>query len=286
MNRRNSKSQIPGNFILITLTIIGVVLLFVNYALGFNGGPLKTVANYVFVPMQRGLDFVGSSISSGNEDAKSRAELLKENEELRAENDELTTRVTNLQLQQTELDDLLTLFELQSTYSEYDSVGAHVVAKGTSNWFSTFTIDKGTADGIKEDMNVIAGSGLVGIVTSAGTHYSTVRSIIDDTSNVSAMVLDTDDICIVSGSLRLMTESNMISIESLEDADNSVNVGATIVTSNISDKYLPGLLIGYVDSLEESSGGLTKTGTMTPVVDFKHLKNVLVIKETKETQDQ
>ena len=285
MNRRNSRSSIPGNFILIFLTIVCIVLLFINYATGFTGGPLMTVANYVFVPMQRGMDYVGNSISSSNEEAKTRSELLEENEQLRAQVDELTTRLTDIQLQQTELDELLTLYDLDSTYKEYKMTGAHVIARGMSNWFSTFTIDKGTSDGIKKDINVLAGSGLVGIVTQAGQHYSTVRAVIDDTNNISAMILDTDDNCIVSGNLKMMTESSMIALSALEDKEDKVKSGDAVVTSNISDKYLPGLLIGYVNELEIDSSGLTKSGTMTPVVDFKHLRDVLVILETKETSD-
>ncbi len=285
MNRRNSRINIPGSFILIVLTIFCIVLLFINYATGFTGGPLVTAANYLFVPMQRGVDYIGSSISASNEEAKTRSELIEENEQLKATVDELTNRLTSIQLAQTELDELLTLYELDSTYKEYKTTGAHVIAKGTSNWFSTFTIDKGKADGIKKNMNVIAGSGLVGIITMAGQHYSTVRAVIDDTNNVSAMILDTDDNCIVSGSLKLMTESGMIELAALEDSENKVATGDAVVTSNISDKYLPGILIGYVNELETDSSGLTKSGTMTPVVDFKHLKDVLVILETKKTGD-
>ena len=285
MNRKGNRTSIPGNFILITLTIICIVLLFINYATGFAGGPLMTVANYIFIPMQRGIDFVGNSISSSSEDAKTRSQLLAENDQLHAQVDELTTRITNMQLQQTELSDLLELYELDSSYKEYQTTGAHVVARGASNWFSTFTIDKGTADGVTDHMNVIAGSGLVGIVTRAGIHYSTVRSIIDDSNNVSAMILNTDDNCIVSGSIRLMTESNMIALSTLQDDDDEVSMGAAVVTSNISDKYLPGILIGYVDALNKDANGLTKSGTITPVVDFKHLKDVLIILETKRTRD-
>lgn len=80
-----------------------------------------------------------------------------------------------------------------------------MIGKGTSNWFNTFTIDKGSKDGIKVDMNVIAGSGLVGIVTDVGKNYAVVRAIIDDTSNVSGMILSNNDNCIVSGNLKSMT---------------------------------------------------------------------------------
>ncbi len=280
--RRRGNVNIPSNFILIALTIFCIVLLFVNYSTGFSGGPLKTVANYIFVPMQRGLDYVGGRISVSNEDAKSREELIAENEALQSENEQLRLQLTNTQLQQSELDDLLELYDLNATYSQYPTTAAHVIAKGASNWYNTFTIDKGTSDGIKKNMNVIASGGLVGIVTEAGRDYAIVRSIIDDSNNVSSMIVETQDNCIVSGSLELMTESNMIALSGLEDETDSVASGSTVVTSNISSNYLPGILIGYVDSLEGDKNDLTKSGTITPVVDFKHLNTVLVITQIKE----
>ena len=73
--------------------------------------------------------------------------------------------------------------------------------KNSGNWFNTFTIDKGSNDGIEVDMNVMAGSGLVGIVTDVGPNYAKVTSIINDTSKVSGMVTTTSDNLIVSGSL-------------------------------------------------------------------------------------
>jgi rod shape-determining protein MreC len=175
------------------------------------------------------------------------------------------------------------LYDLDQQYADYETTGAHVIAKGTSNWFDTFTIDKGSDDGIEVNMNVIAGSGLVGIVTEVGPGYSVVKSIINDSSAVSAMILDTSDNCIISGDLESMTSSNTILLSNLEDTEDSVSEGTSVVTSNISNKYLPGILIGYVTDIESDANGLTKSGTITPVVDFKHLQDVLVILETKET---
>lgn len=283
MRRSNGQSRMPSKYFLTIMTIICIMLLFVSYATDFSGGPLQTIANYIFVPMQKGLNYVGESISVSSEDAKSKEELIAENEDLQAQVDSLTTQLTNTQLQQTELDDLRELYQLDQSYTDYDTTGAHVIAKGTSNWFDTFTIDKGSKDGIKENMNVIAGSGLVGIVTEVGKNYAVVRSIIDDTNNFSGMVVNSEDNCIISGSLKTMTEDNQILLTDLEDPDNNVSIGNSIVTSNISDKYLPGILVGYITQLEEDTNKLTKSGTVTPVVDFKHLQNVLVILEVKDT---
>ncbi|MBQ7678123.1 MAG: rod shape-determining protein MreC [Lachnospiraceae bacterium] len=233
--------------------------------------------------MQRGLDYVGSRISISSADAKSREELLAENAALVEENEQLRTQLTNTQLQQAQLDDLLKLYEISATYGEYPTTGAHVIAKGASNWYDTFTIDKGSFDGIKVNMNVIASGGLVGIVTETGENFSIVRSLIDDSNSISAMIVETGDNCIVSGNLEMMNESNMIELSGLEDPDDEVEAGNAVVTSNISSNYVPGLLIGYVDSLSGDKNDLTKSGQITPVVDFKHLNTVLVITKVKET---
>ena len=281
MNRR-AKINIPPRVLFYILVIICAMLLALNYVTGFSGGVLKSVSNYIFVPMQKGIDIVGASILETGESAKTKEELIAENEALSIQVSELTTQLTNMQLQQKELERLTGLFELASDYQQYETTGARVIARGNSNWFSTFTIDKGSSDGIKVDMNVIAGSGLVGIVTSVGPNYAVVRSVIDDSSNVSGMILDTSDNCIVSGDLRMMTDSNMIGLSELSDDDDEVQIGTAVVTSNISSKYLPGILIGYVSDLKKDANDLTKSGTITPVVDFMHLQEVLVIMETKE----
>ncbi len=281
--KRRGKSSFPSKYILLLLTVVCIMLLFAGYATGYAGEPVRTICNYVFVPMQKGLDYVGESISINSDDTKTKEQLIAENEQLQEQIDELSTQLTNTRLQQSELDTLRELYDLDQTYADYKTTGAHVIGKGTSNWFNTFTIDKGSKDGIKVDMNVIAGSGLVGIVTDVGKNYAVVRSIIDDTSNVSGMILSNNDNCIVSGNLKSMTESNMITFSNLEDSEDKVSTGDSVVTSNISDKYLPGLLIGYVTDITEDNNNLTKSGKITPVVDFKHLQDVLVITQLKET---
>ena len=65
--------------------------------------------------------------------------------------------------------------------------------------------------------------------------------------------------------------------------DAKVSEGDMVVTSNISSKFMPGILIGYIKSVENDSNNLTKTAYLTPVVDFAHLDTVLVIKQKKVT---
>ena len=195
--------------------------------------------------------------------------------------DTLTAENSKLVLDKEELERLQELLDLKEEYSEYDSVGARVISKGSGNWFNTFTIDKGTGDGISVDCNVMSGAGLVGIVTAVGPNWSTVRAIIDDNSNVSAMISTTSDTCIIAGNLALIDEGTL-SLVKLTDDNNHVHVGDKVVTSNISEKYLPGILIGYISELNNDANNLTKSGTVTPVVDFRHLQEVLVIRTLKQ----
>ena len=68
----------------------------------------------------------------------------------------------------------------------------------------------------------------------------------------------------------------------MENNDNTIVIGDQVVTSHISDKYLQGILIGYVREVSVDSNNLTRSGYITPAVDFKNLQEVLVITETKE----
>ena len=134
-------------------------------------------------------------------------------------------------------------------------------------------------------MNVITGRGLAGIITEVGPNYAKVRAIIDDTSSVSGMVLSTSDNCIIKGNLQTMDERQMITFSNLKDTDNKVAVGDQVVTSYISSEYVQGLLIGYISEIHVNSNNLTKSGLITPVVDFEHVKHVLVITDMKTTTE-
>jgi rod shape-determining protein MreC len=207
-------------------------------------------------------------------------ELQAENDALKAEINDLTMKINLLQLDKEELTRLRELYKLDEYYSDYQMIGARVTSNDSGNWFSSFVIDKGKNDGIKVDMNVMAEGGLVGIVTEVGPNWARVRSIIDDASNVSALVLSTSDTCIVNGDLTLMQEGK-IRFEQLPNNDTEIKSGEPVVTSHISNKYLQGILIGYINEVHEDANNLTRSGYMIPAVDFQHLQEVLVITSTK-----
>lgn len=278
--KKNNQSSFSSKYMLLTLAVICVLLMGLSLITDKVNGPLRTVANFTIVPMQKGINTLGMWMSDLTQNMETMKELREKNKILQAEIDELTIKNNMLQQEKHELDRLRELYALDIQYGDYKKVGAHVTANDTGNWFSSFVIDKGKNDGIKVDMNVMAGTGLVGIVTEVGPNWARVRSIIDDVSNVSALVLSTSDTCIVNGDLTLMQDGK-IRFEQLPNNGTELEAGEQIVTSHISSKYLPGITIGYISEVHVDANNLTRSGYIIPAVDFQHLQEVLVITSTK-----
>jgi rod shape-determining protein MreC len=279
--RKRDKFSIPSKYLLLILTTVCVALMAVTFFTDYTSMPLNKLVGYVVVPFQSGVSRVGTWISVRMDELGELKVVLEENQNLKDQIAELTVQNTQLQQDRYELNNLRELYNLDEQYSGYDKVGARIIARDSGNWFYSFTIDKGEEDGLTVDMNVIAGGGLVGRIIDIGPNWAKVNSIINDNSNVSGMVLASSDVLMVTGSLELM-ETGVISFSQLIDSKNNVEIGDKVVTSNISDKYLPSILIGYISDINQDSNNITKSGTITPAVDFEHLEEVLVILETKQ----
>ena len=283
-NRKREHLNIPAKYILLILSVLCIIMMLLSYTTDILDGPPQAVAGVTIIPFQKGISYLGTWAFTRDQSVKELEALKAENEELQQKVNELTVEVNSLTSDKYELATLRQLVALDEKYSDYPTVGARVIGKDSGAWYSSFLIDKGTNDGIAIDMNVLCGAGLVGIVTSVGPNWASVRSIIEDDSNVSAMILNTSDNMIVSGDIELYSKG-YISFSELRDDDNVVVAGDQVVTSSISSKYLPGILIGYVSEIGEDPNNLTKSGYVTPVVDFEHIDIVLVITEKKQTKE-
>ena len=282
LKRPKEKFTLPSKYLLFLLTCVCVAIMMLSFKTPSINMPINSVAGMLFVPFQNGIAEVGGWISDKSDQLLEIKDVLAENQRLKEEIDQLTIENTKFQQERYELNQLRQLLKLDEEYSEYQKIGAQIIARDSSNWFSSFTINKGSNDGIQINCNVMAGSGLVGRVTDVGPNYAKVTSIIEDNNNTSGLLLSTGDHLIVTGDLSSMSKG-MIAFSKLVDNDNKAAVGDKIVTSNISDHYLPGILIGYISSIETDSNNLTKSGTLTTAVDFEHLEDVLVIMELKQT---
>ncbi|HAT01961.1 MAG TPA: rod shape-determining protein MreC [Oribacterium sp.] len=271
----NKKSK----YIFIVFSVLCIMMIVLSSVKDGLMNPIRNTIGYMLVPVQTGVNKIGSSLYDNLKERRSLNEVKEENRKLQEKIDVLTEDNNRLNQNQEELGRLRKLYELDQNYLQYDKIAARVIAKDSEKWFQVFRIDKGTKDGIRVDQNVMANGGLIGIVTDVGLNYATVRSIIDDESRVSAMGMQSNDNCIVAGDLTLY-QSGRLKITNISK-NAAIHDGDRIVTSNISSKFMPGILIGYAVDITEDNKHLMKNGYLIPAAKFDDLSEVLVVKQIK-----
>lgn len=279
MKDRFSKFFTPKR-ILLAVVFFCVVLTATSFFTDKLITPLRNAFSYIVVPIQNGINSIGSVLVDNDNKKKTIEELQAQNKELESELESLKAENEALKGDEDELSTLRNFYSMESQIASYTKVGARVIGTTSTNWNQSFTIDQGSKNGIKVDMNVITDKGLVGIVTEVYDSYSVVTTMIADNSNVSAMDERTKDLCIVEGDITLM-DSGIVKLSRIK-TNAQMQSGDKVVTSNISSKYLPGLLVGYVKDITTDDSGLSKSGNLIPAADFDHLTDVIVITTTKE----
>lgn len=279
MKDRFSKFFTPKR-ILLAVVFFCVVLTATSFFTDKLITPLRNAFSYIVVPIQNGINSIGSVLVDNDNKKKTIEELQAQNKELESELESLKAENEALKGDEDELSTLRNFYSMESQLASYTKVGARVIGTTSTNWNQSFTIDQGSKNGIKVDMNVITDKGLVGIVTEVYDSYSVVTTMIADNSNISAMDERTKDLCIVEGDITLM-DSGIVKLSRIK-TNAQMQSGDKVVTSNISGKYLPGLLVGYVKDITTDDSGLSKSGNLIPAADFDHLTDVIVITTTKE----
>ncbi len=279
--RKRVKFTIPTKYILIFLTVLCTGFIVLTLMNANVANPVRDGVSKVLTPIQKGINHIGLWISDKAENLKEISDLQAEIDKLKEEVDTLKTQNRISYQNENELQRYREMYKLDNVYSDYDKIAAKVISADPGNWLSYFVIDKGSKDGIVVDMNVIGGTGLVGRVVSVGDNYAKVSTIINDDSNVRSEFSKTSDLCIVQGDLTLM-DTGLIRVKGI-NIDADISEEDMIETSNISDKYVPGILIGYVTQIEDDGNKLTKSAYLRPAVDFSKIKEVLVITQLKVT---
>ena len=186
MNKKK-KSGLKNRHLYTLLVFFCIAAIILTLTDLVNIGPVQNAAGVVISPIQNGINQIGSWFRDKGEAFGDVKKLTEENQQLKEKVASLEETNSTLTMDQDELKRLRSLYQMDQNYSQYEKVGANVIAKDPGNWYDNFTINKGTDDGITVDMNVVSGDGLVGIVTRVGKNWANVRSIIDDGNSVSGM---------------------------------------------------------------------------------------------------
>jgi rod shape-determining protein MreC len=224
--------------------------------------PFQSAGAKVFRP-------VGNFFSDVTQLGRTRGEI----EKLKAENEELRQDLISRRNADSELAELKSVLDLAGT-ARYKVVNAKVISLGsTSSFTQTITIDAGTKDGVRENMTVIAGLGLVGVVKIAYANSALIQLASDSAFRVGARVAGSQQIGIVSG------QGTSKGVLQLLDNQTTLKVGDIILARGSQENrpFVPGVPIGEVTAVDNAAGAVTQTADVKLFVNFSTLSVVAVV---------
>ncbi|MCY6485074.1 rod shape-determining protein MreC [Clostridium aestuarii] len=213
------------------------------------------------------------------------SDVKKENEKLRTDNIQLKDKAIKFDALQKENKRLRKMLNFKDQKSEYEYLGCDIIGKSGNDWLEGFVINRGSNDGIKKRMVVITGEGLVGQVTSVGSNWAIVQSLVNENIAVAGLVNSTDE---NDGIVKGYRDSNDKLLAKLYylPLDSKIKNEDTILTSGLGGLYPKGISIGTVIDIEEDKGKLVKNALIQPSVDFNKLQELFVVipKEQREVK--
>lgn len=202
-------------------------------------------------------------------------EVYLENEKLKEEVRELEEKLVDYENVKRENDQFREFLELKQNNPDYSFEPATVIGRDATNRFASFTIDKGSLNGIEVADPVITSDGLVGIVWEVGLTYSHIRTILDISVEVGVYNIYTRDSGIVSGDISLSGDS--LCKLSYLPKNSGIAAGDLVVTSGIGGVFPKDLRVGTVRSVELDGNGLSLSAVIEPSADVANVSDVLVI---------
>jgi rod shape-determining protein MreC len=258
---------------IIALLIFGAVL---GYFLSF--GPettqkFKASVYQLLAPFLTGGSGIKKQITSVRTGLKSLDQLEHENAGLQVENREL--RATNQGLRDVEHE--VNRLRHALNYRErsvFKLIAAEIIARDSSTWWRTITINRGRKDGIETDMPVVTDLGLVGKTTTVSDSISVVLLVSDENCRLAASVEGSREQGIVSGERTTTGLTPLLNLNFLsKQAD--LKPGQKVYTSGVGGVFPSGLLVGVVKSYRVRE--LDGQAQLTPAVDLSHLEDVFVV---------
>ena len=263
--------------LVIAMVIIAVVLLLSAALSIFSEGTsvVHKVANAIVSPFESVFTSVKNKVSTFWQAQADYEELLAENEALRDEIRELEKLIGDAELYRAENEELRALLDIRRSYVELSLDTATIIAWNDTSWASTFTINKGTRDGVTVNSCVITKDGLVGIVERAESSYAEVRTLIDTKSSIGVRLVRTNLFAVANGDFSLM-KNGRLRLEMLP-IDSDVKIGDRVVTSGTSDWFPADLEIGTVVAVDTEDSGMTMYAEIQPNVAVDDLTQVFVV---------
>ena len=259
--------------VLFVVLIIAALAMLVVYANEGDEGPLHSAQSSVMDATGQ-IGGLGAGIGAATESASTAAANATADsntlEGLRQQNEELRKLLADADEYRQEVDRLRGLLDMKQVSAVTGPV-AHVIGRSTSAWNQSITIDLGSEDGVVSGMTVMGSTGVIGQVSRASEHTSTVRLLTDPNSGAAVMVQSSRANGIVRGSL-----NGLLYLEDF-DEDKMPVVGDVILTSGLGGSYERGLIVGAVVSVGDSTSNAVSTIIVNPNDSAEMLEEVIVV---------
>lgn len=237
---------------------------------------LNTVIARVFVPVQSAVTDAIGSVRGAFAQRRTQMELTTQIDQLTEENKILEASLSQMNELSLENERLKALLGVTRSMPDQSYIAATVTGKEPGGWFETFVLDVGSQDGVQKNDPVLSADGLVGRVTEVRDSSCVVMSIIDSRSSVAGLVERTRDNGVVSGSLYLTDDSQLMRMYYLPE-DSELTTGDRVITSGLDGIFPKGLYIGQIRSISREQSGEGRYVVVDAAADFAHLENVLVM---------
>lgn len=262
-----------SRFFLIALLVTALIIVTLDLRGSVPGATFRGIANSVLSPVQSFFRFFYNPVSNFISEASNLGRTADRISALEEKNSALEEQLSRLKIARRELDQLKDVIDLAGA-GRYEVVAARVIAAGSAAGFSrTVELDVGRRDGIDVDMTVIAGAGLVGRVISVSDESSIALLLDDETFKAGIRMEGSGILGVISG-----TGNTELAL-TLFDSSSPLTVGDRMVArgSSSSRPFVPGVPVGTVISVDQSSGTLTKTALVRPFVNLNALEVVAVV---------
>ncbi len=267
---------------MIIATVLVAVIIGVFGKINREVSFIESVGGNIVSPVQNAVSETGGFFADIGTYFGSVKALYAENERLKNENTNLQKQLLDTKGLSDENEKLRRMLELSEKETRIDMVAASVVAKDPTNWFSTFTINKGADDGIEVNQPIVnSNRELVGQVSRVGGNWAEVITILDPQSSVGAMIKRSKEIGIIEGNSALRYEGKCRLGYIARDTD--VKQGDFVETSGLGGIFPKGLVIGVITEVYDENATMSKAAIVEPVTDIAKLNEVFVITDYTET---
>lgn len=257
----------------VVLAVLVVLFILTTFRFAFSDRIKASISNG-FIPF---LNFFSKiQITSGilMDRIKNYSDLQTENTELKKQISELSSRAAQFTELERENRDFRTMLDFKDK-SEFKLITARVVSRDPSNWFNSVLIDRGTEDGMTENLPVLTVDGLVGKITAVTKNNSHVLLLVDENCKVSAWMKESGQYGIVQGNI-LAGGRNSLCRMIFIDRFANLKLGDQVLTSGLGGVFPKGILIGTIRAIKPSADSLYQEVNITPAVDLARIDEVFV----------